>query len=586
MERNLWDEINAIDLDVTYGELESAICRGLERILETSDEKNAGYKEIQVLRSVFALALDLDNPQKPYKNRLMLNNGENNSIDLDNFTEEMEEVLKAIVTEKTFESSFMQCRVLDVYFTLSKDYSVQDSLFSSLMKLIDDSFSKNMFALTKDILERSFQLFGRSGKKGNDDPRTKSILEKINTIIGNYNMERPLEKSIEIFIYKILDLTCKYKFVKDEGYPRIAFGIARVLEENKEFETAISWWELCAKWNRKLRQNDQANKCVENKALCFYKLALKELEGEEIQYFNVVEKYNSAILNLRKVNGNEETVKQWILEKAELQKKLPGQLSYIELPGIDITLEIEEIEAHLVGKNPMEILGYIGYLAKSLPYEKILNEDAPKFLSMFEIMPKQILNGECKTVHISQNDLEFPEYLIQRYRIQYERAALHIRHVIELLHNCHFLRIQELLLITSDNPFIPEGRELIVAKGLRAGLNGDYATSLSILIPQFENSIRFLLEQNGEIVTNLGDDTVQEEKNLNQLLLYKKLEEIFGFDTVKDLKYLFVHKGGCNLRNRVSHGLMSDFDFRSPDVVYAFGVILRIVFYYRFGYIA
>ncbi|MDA2588247.1 DUF4209 domain-containing protein [Bacillus cereus group sp. Bc062] len=176
-----------------------------------------------------------------------------------------------------------------------------------------------------------------------------------------------------------------------------------------------------------------------------------------------------------------------------------------------------------------------------------------------------------------KEDKEFPEHLIQKYNEHYNRIALYVQNSLEILHNLHFLRMQQLLEITSDNPFVPEGREVIVAKGLREGLKGDYVTSLAVLIPQFENSIRSLLEQNGEIATTLGEDTAQEEKNLNQLLLDEKLVEIFGVNAVKDMKYLFVYKGGCNLRNKVSHGLMCTSEFYSDAVVYAFALMLRFI---------
>jgi hypothetical protein len=584
--RNLWDEVNGIDYNVPYHEVDITVCNGFDKILGSIDKNHEGYNKIEVLRDVFLLALDLDDPKKPYKNRYLFNGGNERSIDIDDFTEETKNTLKTIIDEKVLDSTFILCRVLDVYFILSRDYLIlENSLFPTLMKLIDETLFVDNSPLIVDLLKRGFQLFGKSSKKNKEDEKTKILIGKVDEILAKYDVKKPLEETVEVYIYNLLELLHQYKFVKDGKYPEIATSITRVLEENKNFVSAIEWWELCTKWNYKINQNDLARECVKNKALCFYEIAKEELKKEKVNYFIVIEKTDSAILNLRKVRGNEELVKQWMWEKREYEKESLGQLSYIESPGIDMTLQIEEIKKQLAGKNYMQILQFIGGLAQSPDYERVLKENATEFFMANFLFQKRNLNEDGKNIHTSRNDEEFPEHLIQRYNLHYKRVALCVRHSIETLHNSHFLRIQELLRITSDNPFVPEGREVIVAKGLREGLKGDYVTSLSVLIPQFENSIRFLLEQNGEIATNLGEDTVQEEKNLNQLLLHEKLEEIFGVDAVKDMKYLFVHKGGYNLRNRVSHGLMCEAEFYSEAVVYVFALMLRIIFYSKCGFI-
>ncbi|MGR5976138.1 DUF4209 domain-containing protein [Bacillus paranthracis] len=109
-------------------------------------------------------------------------------------------------------------------------------------------------------------------------------------------------------------------------------------------------------------------------------------------------------------------------------------------------------------------------------------------------------------------------------------------------------------------------------------------TSLSILIPQFENSIRYFLKQIGVSVTSTKEDSVEEEKSLGILLEIEQLEEVLGGDIVKDLQYLFVNKGGKNLRNRLAHGLMSEEEFRSAGGIYAFGLMLYIIFYFKIIY--
>ncbi|HDR7527194.1 MULTISPECIES: DUF4209 domain-containing protein [Bacillus cereus group] len=575
--RNLWDKVNSIDYNVPYYEVDIKVYDELEKVLESIDKNHEGYKKIEVLRNVFLLSPDEDDSKKPYKNRYLFSGGER-SLDIDDFTEEMQNTLKAIIDENVLESTYMLCRVLDVYFILSNDHFIREkSLFPTLMKLIDETLLADEFSLSVYLIKRGFQLFGRSPRKNIEDEKTKILIEKVDGILAKYDVQKPLEEMVERYIYNLLELLGRYRFIKNEKYPEIANNITRVLEGNENFISAIKWWELCSKWNYKMGEDDLARECVKNKALCLYKMANKELEKETVNYFIVIEKIDSAILNLRKVKGNEELVKQWMHEKREYEKESLGQLTYIESPEIDMTPQIEEIKKRLAGKHYMEILRFIGDLAKSPDYERGLQENTGQISIATFLFQKKNLNGEGKNIYTSKEDKEFPEHLIQKYNEHYNRIALYVQNSLEILHNLHFLRMQQLLEITSDNPFVPEGREVIVAKGLREGLKGDYVTSLAVLIPQFENSIRSLLEQNGEIATTLGEDTAQEEKNLNQLLLDEKLVEIFGVNAVKDMKYLFVYKGGCNLRNKVSHGLMCTSEFYSDAVVYAFALMLRFI---------
>lgn len=92
----------------------------------------------------------------------------------------------------------------------------------------------------------------------------------------------------------------------------------------------------------------------------------------------------------------------------------------------------------------------------------------------------------------------------------------------------HPLLMSDLLFIVEDNPLIEETRTFAYLKGLHAGFHGDFFTSLHILIPQFEHSLRLLLEHNNILATSFKQDGVQEEKNLNTLLSIGELNDILG----------------------------------------------------------
>ena len=131
-----------------------------------------------------------------------------------------------------------------------------------------------------------------------------------------------------------------------------------------------------------------------------------------------------------------------------------------------------------------------------------------------------------------------------------------------------------------DHPFIPQNREFIVARGLHAGLNGDFLTAIHLLIPQIEESIRYILIRSGIAPSSFKADGTQDEHNLNQFLrepkYTKKLNEILSEDFMFDLRCSLIERFGANLRNNMAHGLMDFHGFYSYASVYLWWLALRL----------
>lgn len=99
----------------------------------------------------------------------------------------------------------------------------------------------------------------------------------------------------------------------------------------------------------------------------------------------------------------------------------------------------------------------------------------------------------------------------------------------------------------------------------------------ALMIPQIENSLRYVLSASGVITSTLTSRLIQEERDLNVLLRLPEVAEIFGDDVVFEMQGLFVERFGANLRNRVAHGLVRDTSFYSSEVLYAWWLVLRLL---------
>ncbi|MBO1050135.1 MAG: DUF4209 domain-containing protein [Dolichospermum sp. DEX182a] len=166
--------------------------------------------------------------------------------------------------------------------------------------------------------------------------------------------------------------------------------------------------------------------------------------------------------------------------------------------------------------------------------------------------------------------------------IEQARKQIILEHIIQKSEE-NKIKETDLLPLVLNNPFVPPGREKLFIKGLYAGLIGDFITSTHILIPQIENSVRYLLSNRGAITSGIDNKNngIQKEDNLNTTLFpskYPQITSIFDEDTLFDLQGLLIEKSGSNLRNRMAHGLINDNDFFSPIFSYLWWVTLPLCF--------
>ena len=160
------------------------------------------------------------------------------------------------------------------------------------------------------------------------------------------------------------------------------------------------------------------------------------------------------------------------------------------------------------------------------------------------------------------------------YAVDVQVAIEPARRQILLDHN---IALSDLTPFVSNNPLVRPGREYLYAEGLRAGLVGDWVTAAHLLIPQFEDSMRYLLQKGGVTTSGMDEEGVQDERSLNATLYLPELEKMLGPDITFDLQSLLVEQYGHNLRNNLAHGLMSHGAFYSHSVIYLWWLILRLI---------
>lgn len=425
------------------------------------------------------------------------------------------------------------------------------------------------------------------------------VVDYIDEVLNCYQAKDPLWLSV-----KLMELLLDCKLGNAHTYSILAEQGAIFAESIGEWDKARKWWEIKVEWHRIEKNYEKLYKSKILAAETYIKEAEDSLAKHPTPYSKAsddLQKAFEAFERLKSQSTEEErTAINTKLEEIhklllEYQQKSSHELIKV-YSEFDISNAIELAQSQVKGKKFSEAilaLALLGSPQKVLDLRQMVEKNS--LLSQF--MPIEIKNDMGKTVArqpIEPNKAE-EAILFEMYRIAIEAHRCHTQAFIEparyqifsehILQKAEDNRIKEtdLMPLVSNNPFVPPGREKLFAKGLYAGLIGDFITSTHILIPQIENSVRYLLLKRGVITSGIDNKNngIQKEDNLNSTLYpskYPQITSICDEDTLFDIRGLLIEHSGSNLRNRMAHGLISDDDFSSSTFSYLWWLTLRLCF--------
>jgi hypothetical protein len=107
---------------------------------------------------------------------------------------------------------------------------------------------------------------------------------------------------------------------------------------------------------------------------------------------------------------------------------------------------------------------------------------------------------------------------------------------------------------------------------------GDFISALHVLVPQVENSLRYVLKQAAVDPSSIKTDMTRESRTISVMLEKDRavLEKIIGPAIVFEVGNLFDFRGGPSLRDELAHGLLSSGACYGPDAIYACWFIFRL----------
>lgn len=341
----------------------------------------------------------------------------------------------------------------------------------------------------------------------------------------------------------------------------------------------IDWYSATKdKTQKKSVQIDQANILVyraEQNAESGNFIAAALFMKEAIVYFGNIENSESRRAELKE-------------KLLEYQSRISENLGSHEF-SIDLTDFANNAISLITGKSLQEAILTLAFI-EGVPKKESIRQQVQNTQSpLLSLISREIIDDNGRT--IASNSPSFSvdekdrEKALEEDMFSYARSerGLIVEGLIKpslyQLNLEHRICEDDLNFIVKNNPFIPEDRKQLFIKGLLAGFKSDFIIATHILGMQIENSIRYVLNNEGVITTSLSSEGIQEEIDINRLFDFPELVPIFGEDLIFDLKGLLISRFGDNLRNKLAHGLLSSNEFSSSVMIYFWWLILQICAY-------
>jgi hypothetical protein len=264
----------------------------------------------------------------------------------------------------------------------------------------------------------------------------------------------------------------------------------------------------------------------------------------------------TAIAELRGIPGTQDQREKLRIEMRQLQERSVDEVGSFQVP-----LDLEDMRGGITkifGDLTLPLaLGQFACLSRSRTVDEFRQEakDAPIVSMMggvhYDAEGKitaetegASTNGEpsqdwYKTT-IARN-LRFHRHVAVAGRIDPAREAITTNYQLS---ETHFRAI------ATFSPFIPATHRHTFALGFARFMQGDYISAAHLLIPQLENSVRYVLHSASKDSSKIMPDMLQEDRTLSALIeqFRPELERIFSAPIILEIELLFVHNSGPALR--------------------------------------
>jgi len=488
-------------------------------------------------------------------------------------------VIKQLI--ETVQDAELRSRLADILWVRQGDASVAslavDSYLSSALHLKDVV----QWADGYDRLKRSFDIAVFLGKETKAYRKTIDYLQKQ---LSEFGAEEPTP-----WWAKLINLLLDAGEGNASRFASICGTSAQRCETAGQWETARLYWQVKARCETAAGQDKNRELALKRASDTYVKQAdVVQSEAQPITD-HALELMRSAMESLAKVPGNEQAVielkKQ--VDALELKRNDAPMKKPSRMDPAGITqwardqVKSKDLRAALVAlanlaetPKPSELEEQVDAKTGRMPFQYLISTVGMDQEGKASSHTPAAFTGDTREIRTAKDAELYQEAARNRQIAVLALLDPARRQVL----SDHVVRLDDWRAFTTDNPFVPVGREEIFARGMDAGMNGDFLVAVSLLTPQVENAVRIVLKKAGVVTSKIDMRNVEQERVLGALLDMDEAERVFGRDLMFDLRGLLVEKFGSNMRNELAHGLLDLDDFKGPDAEYLWWCALRLMF--------
>lgn len=276
--------------------------------------------------------------------------------------------------------------------------------------------------------------------------------------------------------------------------------------------------------------------------------------------------------------------RQRLAKKIEPVKKLSLQtLKKISSGKIDLSEWIESSKQFIENAT---LESFIQQLAMMIPlksYENVKKDIQNKgcFFST-GLFSSVILDGSGRkkciipsVLNASQTDMVaiIENEASKSYAIY---TDIYVNRLLYLAREKYEFTEENLRFLVDENIFVPPNHKEAFLKGIVAGFNLDLITSMHLLMPQIEHSLRCIAEDCGSVVYKTDKNGIEECLSLESILKLPEVMECLDDTLLFNIRLFYTSVYGFGMRNEVCHGLRSDSELQSDNCLAVWWFTLRI----------
>ena len=572
-----WKAALADAAGVGYRSMYLALAKAAEQA--ASENRQTHSKALQLLADACSMMFSSASFNKPFKPFIEIRESRSpipddlTEIDITFFTEIIEMI----------DDLWLKARLMDIVWLRRRDVKFALRAIDNYRKIPLNAETEIHDAL--ECWERAINLARMLGKSA-EDRLTRIESSIVQGITGGTEQENSLCLRLACLLKsKGLGKACSPMIAKKLG------TLADRLDGQGEFFLVAQYYQASADWFQQSTDNTKCAAMTAKWAESYVRQAKASILSDQPSNAVAAHFYATAIHIYQTIPKSERTIHRVDARITELRvlhrearENSSVEMKMVRTPEVNIAQLVENARNAVKGKAQIDALRAFVSLTGDLnvgEIKKAAIENRHKY-PLSHLFPRHLIGRDGRTIAKETEDVEQSTLfnMIRDYYLIHINLAVRgsIWPALQILLLEHPLREVDFYYLAAQSPIVPIGRKELFGKGLFAGYEHDLVSALHILVPQIEHMVRFHLKQIGVNTTRIDTNGIETENSLKTLMNLPETETLFGENLTFEIKALFCHPAGPNLRNNFAHGLLDAQACHSVEVLYTWWFILKLVF--------